>query len=174
MRNQPINHLGRPMLRTLLLATLCAIAACDRSRSSTAGATDSAFKAVQERGAEVMGVDQYTSHHVFEDLPDGGRVVLARDDASDSIAVAIIRAHLRAIADSFSRGIFTDPSRVHAREVPGTSPMARLRGKISYDMVDRPGGGEVRITSSDPEAIAAIHEFLAFQRMDHHAAGHAM
>ena len=162
------------MLRTILLTTLCALAACDRGRSTTGGATDSAFKAVQERGAAVMGVDQYTSHHVFEDLPDGGRVLLVRDDASDSVAIAIIRAHLRAISDSFSHGIFTDPSRVHAREVPGTAPMARLRDKIRYDMADRPGGGEVRITSSDPEAIAAIHEFLTFQRMDHHAAGHAM
>jgi len=31
---------------------------------------------MQSRGAHVMGVDQYTSAHVFEDLPDGGRVVL--------------------------------------------------------------------------------------------------
>jgi len=35
-----------------------------------------------------MGVDQYTSRHVFDDLPDGGRVVLDRDDASDTAAIA--------------------------------------------------------------------------------------
>ena len=28
---------------------------------------------MQTRGVHVMGVDQYTSAHVFEDLADGGR-----------------------------------------------------------------------------------------------------
>jgi hypothetical protein len=30
----------------------------------------------------------------------------------------------------------------------------------------------VRITSGDPVAVAAIHQFLEFQRQQHHAAGH--
>jgi hypothetical protein len=30
----------------------------------------------------------------------------------------------------------------------------------------------VRITTTDPAALAAVHEFLAFQRADHRAAGH--
>jgi len=41
-----------------------------------------------------------------------------------------------------------------------------------YEAVDRPRGAEVRLHSSDAVAIAAIHEFLAFQRGSHHAAGH--
>lgn len=156
--------------RLLLLLPL-ALSACERGRPASP-VDDRAFKAVQERGAQVMGVDQYTSHHVFEDLPDGGRILLTRDDPSDSIAVAIIRAHFRSIADSFSQGIFHDPSLVHAREVPGTTLMARLQGDIRYDVAEQPGGGELRISSPNPEAVAAIHEFLAFQRMDHHAGGH--
>jgi hypothetical protein len=119
-----------------------------------------------------MGVDQYTSTHVFEDLDDGGRILLVRQDTSDAVGVATIRAHLRAIADSFSRGIFTDPAAVHAMVVPGTETMARLHDRIRYAMAQRPGGGELRITTTDREALDAIREFLAFQRMDHHAAGH--
>ena len=38
--------------------------------------------------------------------------------------------------------------------------------------MDRPRGGELRIASSDTAAVRAIHEFLAFQRMDHRAAAH--
>jgi len=53
---------------------------------------------MQSRGAHVMGVDQYTSAHVFEDLPDGGRVVLERDDAADTAAIVAIRGHMREIA----------------------------------------------------------------------------
>jgi hypothetical protein len=50
--------------------------------------------------------------------------------------------------------------------------MAARREAILYTAVDRPRGGELRIVSEDSAAVAAIHQFLAFQRMDHHAAGH--
>ena len=129
---------------------------------------------MQSRGAHVMGVDQYTSAHVFEDLPDGGRVVLERDDAVDTVAIATIRTHLRDIEAAFRAGDFTKPFEVHAQTVPGTGVMAARRSAITYDEIDRPRGGEVRIKSSDSGAVAAIHEFLAFQRQQHHAAGHEM
>lgn len=128
------------------------------------------FNAMQSRGAHVMGVDQYTSAHVFEDLPDGGRVVLERDDPDDSGAIATIRAHMREIAASFRAGDFTKPFQVHAQIVPGTAVLRDRRASISYVPIDRPRGGEVRITSRDSAAIHAIHEFLAFQRAQHHAA----
>jgi len=129
---------------------------------------------MQSRGAHVMGVDQYTSAHVFEHLPDGGRVVLERDDAVDTVAIATIRAHLRDIEAAFRAGDFTKPFEVHAQTVAGTGVMAARRSAITYDEIDRPRGGEVRIKSGDPGAVAAIHEFLAFQRQQHHAAGHEM
>jgi len=120
----------------------------------------------------VMGVDQYTSAHVFEDLPDGGRIVLDREGTTDTSGVATIRLHMRDIAASFQTGDFTKPFQVHAQVVPGTAVMTAHRTAIEYEVIDRPQGGEVRIRSSDPAAIAAIHEFLAFQRSGHHAAGH--
>lgn len=133
---------------------------------------DSAFAGVQDRGKDVMGVDQYTSTHVFEDLPDGGRVVLDRDDASDTTGIRVIRAHMRVIQTAFTRGDFTLPGQVHAREVPGTRVMRERRDAITYLAVDRPSGAEVRITTRDSSALAAIRQFLAFQRSDHRAAGH--
>lgn len=135
-------------------------------------AADTTVAAVQARGAAVMGVDQTTSRHVFETLPDGGRIVLRRDDATDTAAVRTIRAHLRAVAAAFARGDFADPRRVHGREVPGTAVMAARRAAIAYAVADRPDGAEVRIRTVDPEAVAAVHAFLAFQRDDHRAAGH--
>ena len=129
---------------------------------------------MQTRGAHVMGVDQYTSAHVFEDLPDGGRVVLDRDDPADTAAIVTIRAHMRDIATAFRAGDFTKPFAVHAQTVPGTAVMRARRAAISYEQIDRPRGGEVRIRTNDPEAVAAIHEFLAFQRREHRASSHEM
>ena len=119
-----------------------------------------------------MGVDQYTSAHVFEDLPDGGRIILERDDPQDAAGIATIRRHMQTIAVAFRAGDFAKPFQVHAQAVPGTAVMAARRAAISYAVVERPRGGEVRLSSSDPLAIAAIHQFLAFQRSAHHAAAH--
>ena len=117
-----------------------------------------------------MGVDQYTSTHRFDDLGDGGRIELTRD-AADSAAVRTIREHLAGIARAFAAGDFSTPFAVHAREVPGTATMAAKQGAIRYQFKPLPGGGEVRISSKDPEAIRAIHAFMAFQRGDHRAGG---
>jgi hypothetical protein len=120
-----------------------------------------------------MGVDQYTSTHHFEPLPDGGRISLERD-VSDSAGIAQIRAHMIQIAASFGRGDFAVPGFVHDRKVPGTVVMAARRSHIRYQPDTLPRGATLRIVSDDPVAVAAIHEFLAFQRQDHrvpHAPG---
>jgi hypothetical protein len=125
---------------------------------------------MQQRGKMAMGVDQYTSTHHFDALPDGGRIELLRNE-DDSAGTAQIRAHLRAIAHAFKSGDFSTPALVHLREVPGTKVMAEKRAVITYEVHDLPRGGEVRIHTTDAEANRAIHEFMAFQRSEHHASG---
>jgi len=115
-----------------------------------------------------MGVDQYSSFHVFQSLPDGGRISLQRDSA-DSAGVARIRSHMRLIAGAFARGDFALPGFVRDRAVPGTPVMAARTSRIRYTADTLPGGGQVRLWSRDPAAIEAIHQFLAFQRHDHRA-----
>ncbi|MGH7477664.1 MAG: hypothetical protein ACRELD_15465 [Longimicrobiales bacterium] len=117
-----------------------------------------------------MGVDQYTSTHVFDALADGGRIELQRA-VDDAAGVDAIRRHLRKIAEAFGSGDFGTPSFVHLREVPGTAVMAAKQDRIEYTYRDLPRGGELRLVTSDPEALGAIHEFMAFQREDHRAGG---
>ena len=167
------------MSRSILLL-LAVLLACNdppgRHRSSTnpdtEDSSDSAFASVQARGHTAMGVDQYTSFHRFEPLHDGGRIALQRDPA-DLAGVAQIRAHMRTIAGAFRLGDFSIPGFVHDREVPGTAVMAARRDLISYMADTLPGGGQVRLRSSDSTAVEAIHEFLAFQRHDHRSNGAA-
>lgn len=139
-----------------------------RLRARGAG-SDAAFAGVQARGQQVMGVDQYTSKHVFEDLPDGGRVVLQRDDAKDTADIRAIRAHMRDIETAFRAGDFNKPFQVHAMEVPGTKVMAEMRDLITYTMSELPRGAQLRLRTSHPRALEAIRQFLAFQRSDHRA-----
>jgi hypothetical protein len=150
---------------TLLLALVTLAAAPTVVLSQTAP-RDTAFKTLQNRGARVMGVDQYTSSHRFETLPDGGRIELQRD-VDDSAGVRTIREHLQTIVRQFAAGDFSAAATVHGRVVPGTAEMHARRAVVRYEFRPLRRGGEVRITTRDPAAVRAIHEFLAFQRHDH-------
>ena len=157
--------------KLLTLALVVPIAACGR-QNKVETQSDSSFAALQQRGEKAMGVNQYTSQHVFEPLPDGGRIVLQRE-ASDSVGVAAIRAHMDTISKSFANGDFAVPGFVHATgDVPGTAAMRRLKAEITYKPQDLPGGAQVVMATKNSQAISAIHEFLAFQRMDHRAGMH--
>jgi uncharacterized protein YjhX (UPF0386 family) len=118
-----------------------------------------------------MGVNQYTSTHLFDALPDGGRIELQRD-AKDPRDIATIRVHLREVMAAFQRGDFSVPGFVHAQAVPGTKVMAARSSRLRYAYADLPQGGEIRITTADADALRAVHEFIAFQRKDHRAGGH--
>jgi hypothetical protein len=129
---------------------------------------DSVYPAMQARGKLVMGVDQYTSVHRFDDLPDGGRIELQRD-RDDSAGTAVIREHMRAIARAFAAGDFSAPATVHLETVPGVPVMRARRGAIRYETDDLARGAALRIRTTDPEAVAAVRRFLAYQRREHRA-----
>ncbi|MEO7458184.1 MAG: hypothetical protein ABIY52_18135 [Gemmatimonadaceae bacterium] len=155
--------------RAMLYVTL----ACSVSVGLTASAQDSSYAALQKRGGIAMGVDQYTSVHKFDDLADGGRIELQRD-VDDAAGTAAIRAHLKGIAAAFKAGDFSTPALVHMKSVPGTEVMARRRSSIAFLYAPLPRGGELRIHTSDSASVKAVHEFMAFQRGEHHAGGHQM
>ncbi len=157
--------------RLVALVTMLAACTSGAGRKSPTHAEDSAFAGVQARGAEAMGVNQYTSRHIFEPLVDGGRIELQRETA-DSAGSAQIRRHMHLIAERFSAGDFALPGFVHARGVPGTEIMSARRGAIAYTVDTLPRGAALRLRSVDSTAVAAIHQFLAFQRQDHRAGAH--
>jgi hypothetical protein len=45
--------------------------------------------------------------------------------------------------------------------------MAKLKDRITYKYAETPKGGRVNITTSDAEALKAVHAFLKFQIADH-------
>lgn len=128
---------------------------------------------MQKRGQMAMGVDQYTSQHKFDITPDGGRIELQRDKP-DSLGVAQIRAHMRLIQHAFEAGDFSTPAFVHMRDMPGTAAMSAKRGAIKYTYGELPLGAEVKISTTDSVALAAIREFMNAQRSEHHAGGMTM
>jgi hypothetical protein len=67
----------------------------------------------------------------------------------------------------FKSGDFRKPLFIHARTPPGTGVMNARRADIDYRFEELPGGARLTLSSPNPEAVAAIHEFLVFQRDEH-------
>ena len=114
-----------------------------------------------------MGFDQEKTTHHFRLKEDGGAIEVEANDPKDRDSRDQIRQHLSHIARMFADGDFTAPMLIHSRTPPGVPVMKRLKADIKYRFEEMERGGRVRITTTNREALAAIHEFLRFQIKDH-------
>lgn len=55
----------------------------------------------------------------------------------------------------------------HGEMPPGVTAMQRLQAQIAYTFEQTERGGAVRITTSNAEALNAVHEFLRYQIKEH-------
>ena len=123
--------------------------------------------ALKDRGRRAMGFDQDRTTHHFILRPDGGIISVEVNDPTDDANRRAIRAHLESIATDFAAGRFDAPLLTHSEEPPGTSAMRARRRSIRYAVEQTAGGARVRMSSTDVAAIAAIHDFLAYQIREH-------
>ena len=149
-------------LTALLLLTTLSSQAQHEHSSPTAH-----HDAVDERGDKGMGFSHKMTGHHFHLRPDGGAIEVHANDAADAASQKAIRDHLSSIAGMFSNGDFSVPMFVHATNPPGMETMQRLKKEISYTAESTKLGAQVKIHTTNVEAIKAIHEFLRFQIQEH-------
>lgn len=123
--------------------------------------------AMNARGEKAMGFSQTATTHHFRLLPDGGYVQVQANAADDAMNRDHIRMHLQMQAKKFAAGDFGAPELTHDRVPPGVSEMQKLKSSIRYQYEEMERGARLRISSKDPAAVAAIHQFLKFQIEDH-------
>ena len=134
------------------------------------GAQDAHHNAVDQRGDHVMGFSHEKTTHHFRISDDGGAIEVTANDPKDSGSRDQIRMHLSHIARMFADGNFQAPMLIHDQMPPGVPVMQRLKAQIAYRYEDIESGGRVRITTKNPEALAAVHDFLKFQMSEHRTA----
>ena len=120
-----------------------------------------------KNGEKEMGFSQTATTHHFLIFKNGGAIQVEVNDEKDNTVRDKIRNHLIEIAKMFQNGIFTTPFAVHGQVPPGVPVMDQLKDKIKYTYEETGNGARVRITTSDPQALAAIHDFLKFQIEEH-------
>ena len=123
---------------------------------------------VEKHGDEAMGFPHDKTTHHFRLHSDGGTIEVTGNDDKDSQNVQAIRSHLAHIVTMFSNGEFSIPMFVHDQVPPGVPVMKDKHAEISYTFEELSTGGRVHITTTNPDALKAIHEFLRFQIEDHH------
>jgi len=122
---------------------------------------------MNERGDKVMGFDHLKTTHHFLLKTDGGVIKVEANDASDKESRDQIRSHLRHIAKMFSEGNFAAPMLIHAENPPGVDVMKKLKDNIKYEFGENERGAQIRISTSDADALKAIYAFLRFQIKEH-------
>jgi hypothetical protein len=126
--------------------------------------------AMNSRGNHVMGFDQDKTTHHFTLTKTGGVIQVQADDSTDAASRDHIRMHLQHISKAFAEGDFTDPHEVHAEVPPGVPAMKDRKDKITYQFESIANGGKVVISTEDPRALKAIHEYLRYQIREHKTA----
>jgi hypothetical protein len=123
--------------------------------------------AFAQHADHVMGFSQEKTTHHFRLYKDGGAIEVTANDAKDTGSREQIQMHLGHIAVMFAKGDFEAPMLVHAQTPPGVPVLQRLKDDVRYVFTRTEHGGTIRITTRNPEALTALHEFLRFQITDH-------
>jgi hypothetical protein len=98
--------------------------------------------------------------------PSGGvQQVLSTD--GDTQQVSLIREHLKAEAERFRHGDFSDPSTIHGPEMPGLRTLAAGAGRIDIRYTDIPAGAQIAYDTADPALRTAIHAWFDAQVREH-------
>ena len=123
--------------------------------------------AMNGRGDHVMGFDHNKTTHHFTLTKTGGVIQVTANDTADSASRDHIRMHLQHISKAFAAGDFADPHEVHDEVPPGVPVMKERKDKIGYSYQSLPNGAKVVITTEDPKALEAVHEYLLYQIREH-------
>jgi len=122
---------------------------------------------MNKRGDKHMGFDHLKTTHHFLLANDGGSINVEANDVKDSESRDQIRRHLRHIAMMFGEGNFEVPMLIHEKTPPGSEVMKQLKSEIGYEFIETERGASIKISTTNAQAVKAIHEFLTFQITEH-------
>jgi hypothetical protein len=107
----------------------------------------------------LLPVDQAKIALHFRLLSDGGAIDLVARRSSP----VVLRETARLISDKLSAGNFDLPLLAKDQSPPHLDALKKQKSSFAYKIEGMAGGIRIRITTADPAARAALHEFLRFQ-----------
>jgi hypothetical protein len=123
---------------------------------------------VAERGTKVMPFDLDRTRHVFTKTATGGEQRVVALAADDTAQTALIRDHLKDIAERFAKGDFSGPAFIHGDNMPGLAELRRAQpGQWTVQYREVENGAEIVYASRLPALVQAIHAWFDAQVSDH-------
>jgi len=156
-------HFRRSILTSFILA-FAAVAIVNAQQPKN---PDMADEQMNQRGDHVMGFDHTKTTHHFVLRESGGSIEVTANSSGDVESREQIRMHLKHIAKMFAEGNFNAPMLIHDQTPPGVPVLQELKAEIKYNYEEIDRGAAVRISTKNPAALKAIHDFLRFQIKEH-------
>jgi len=123
---------------------------------------------VTQRGMHVMPFDLKQTQHIFTKTETGGVQQVIVKDPNNSKQIDLIRQHLTRISGKFSRGDFSDPDKIHGKNMPGLAALRTAKpGQLHVQYKELPDGAEITYSAEGKELIDAIHQWFDAQLADH-------
>jgi hypothetical protein len=123
---------------------------------------------VTQRGMHVMPFDLKQTQHVFDKTETGGVQQVIVKAPANSKQIELIRQHLTKISGEFNRGDFSDPEKIHGKDMPGLAALRAAKpGQLHVQYKELPKGAEITYSAEDEALINAVHEWFDAQLADH-------
>jgi hypothetical protein len=150
-------------LASVLIVSMFAISA-----QAVEKASEKRLDEVVERGSHVMPFDLEQTTHVFSKTEKGGLQQVIVKDPKNSEQIKLIRQHLSKISSEFKKGDFSNPAKIHGKDMPGLDVLRNTKPEqFKVDYQELPNGAEINYVSKEAVVIAAIHQFFDAQLSDH-------
>jgi hypothetical protein len=153
-------------------AVLCGLRAygdATANPQTTPPADDTRQEHIHHMGGHVMPFQLGKTQHVFEMTETGGVMQVIARDPKDADQIRMIQHHLEHEAGLFQKGDFSDPARLHGKQMPGLSDLAAAGAKLHVRYSTMSDGAQVSFRSNDIHVITAVHRWFGAQLSDHGA-----
>jgi hypothetical protein len=140
-------------------------------------ASDARINEVAQLGKHVMPFDLNQTLHIFTKVKNGGVQQVIAKNAQNKTQISLIREHLIKIENDFKQANFSDPEKIHGKDMPGLEALRNAKlGLITIHYSEIPDGAKITYLSKDAKLIIAIHQWFDAQLRDHasHATMHRM
>ncbi|MGZ8944205.1 MAG: aspartate carbamoyltransferase [Methylococcaceae bacterium] len=150
-------------LAAVLIASLTTISA-----QAVEKASEKRLDEVVERGSHVMPFDLEQTTHIFSKTAQGGLQQVVVKDKTNTAQIKLIREHLTKISTEFKNGDFSNPAKIHGKDMPGLEELRTSKPEqLKIDYQELPDGAQINYASNEKKVIDAIHQFFDAQLSDH-------
>jgi hypothetical protein len=134
-----------------------------------AGFAQTVQEHVHHHSSTVMPFEMGKTLHLFKMTEFGGvQRVIVRDEA-DAEQIALIRTHLREMAERFQQGDYSAPATLHGADMPGLEDLRRGASGIQVSYTELPDGAALKFETGDRALLTAIHRWFGAQLSEHGA-----